>query len=463
MSEQPEVVDAQATEVARTTDEPGTGTDLEPRHSEVIEHRTETAKQAAWRYLSLVANVVAKTEFVPEAYRGKPAACMAALLYGADLGLGEMQSLQAVHVIKGKPTLSAEAMRALIIAAGHSIDVLAYTNEVVTMCGRRGDTGKEVTVSFSMEDARTAGLASSGSNYGKYPRAMLSARCTSELGRLQFPDVLMGVSYTPEEMDDERDPEPEPEGPIPMDPSPEPPLRIVTRDHRDAGKVIASGTGVNEEAVLTPRVDLGGHSVPAAQVVEDMPIDPLRPITEEERAEHRPFKGWPYSYVTNADGFNIRTCNACTHPCDQHSEIRRGCTICTCRNTFPPQPDDDDPAPTAAPVVAEAPSSDSSPPPARESEAGPLPTSTFRAVHAALRDCGFGDDERHALIGWVTNGRTDSSKGLTPDDAEVLLNLLGKVKSGTIQVDFTLDGSGAEVTATNDRGVAFLRGLATRV
>lgn len=456
MSEQPEVVDAQATEVARTTDEPGTGTDLEPRHSEVIEHRTETAKQAAWRYLSLVANVVAKTEFVPEAYRGKPAACMAALLYGADLGLGEMQSLQAVHVIKGKPTLSAEAMRALIIAAGHSIDVLAYTNEVVTMCGRRGDTGKEVTVSFSMEDARTAGLTSSGSNYGKYPRPMLSARCTSELGRLQFPDVLMGVSYTPEEMGDERDPEPEPEGPIPFEPVPEPPLRIVTRDHRDAGKVV-SGTGVNPENVLDAGPEPWVRSSPTPGFIPTMPSDGAG------TPEPEPFGGWPYSYVTNADGFDVRTCNACTHPTDQHSEIRRGCTICACRNTFPPQPDDDDLPPTAAPVVAEVPSSDSSPPPARESEAGPLPGTTFRAVHAALRDCGFGDDERHALIGWLTDWRTLSSKGLTADDAEVLLNLLGKVKSGTIQVDFTLDGSGAEVTATNDRGVAFLRGLATRV
>ena len=141
---------------------------------------------------------IAQTEFVPASYRNRPEAIFACLLYGRELGLGPMASLQAVNVIKGKPSLSPEAMRARVFAAGHRIDVLEYTDEKVSLHGIRSD-GTKANVEWTIEDAKRANLAG-GDSWRKYPRAMLVARATSELCRLLFPDVLNGASYSAEEL-----------------------------------------------------------------------------------------------------------------------------------------------------------------------------------------------------------------------------------------------------------------------
>ena len=77
------------------------------------------------------AQKIANTPFVPSAFRGKPEAVFAAILYGAELGIGPMQSLNCIHVIEGKPSMAPELMRALVAKAGHRIDVKLSSNDRV--------------------------------------------------------------------------------------------------------------------------------------------------------------------------------------------------------------------------------------------------------------------------------------------------------------------------------------------
>ena len=144
------------------------------------------------------AQKIANTPFVPTAFRGKPEAVFAAILYGDELGLGPMQSLNSIHVIEGKPSMSPELMRALVARAGHRLDVKLASNEKVVLWGKRADNDSEATVEWSIKDAQQAGLAGRGA-WKTYPRAMLLARATSELCRQIFSDCIMGLSYTPEE------------------------------------------------------------------------------------------------------------------------------------------------------------------------------------------------------------------------------------------------------------------------
>lgn len=152
--------------------------------------------ESTWKLATRVNN----TPFVPKAMQGKPEHVLACVLYGNELGLGPMQSLNSIHIIEGRAAASPELMRALVAKDGHRIDITENTNEACTMKGSRQDTGAEATVRWTMDDAKAAGLTHKD-NWKKYPRAMLAARATSELCRLLFPDVIAGLSYTPEEVE----------------------------------------------------------------------------------------------------------------------------------------------------------------------------------------------------------------------------------------------------------------------
>lgn len=148
-----------------------------------------------------LAERIYRTEFVKGALRGRPEAVLACILAGHEVGIGPLQALAKIDVIDGKPTMSSELMRALVLRAGHEIWVEENSNTRVTVCGRRAAREFVSKVTWTMDDAKRAGLAGK-QNWARYPRAMLLARATSELCRLMFADVLGGISYSAEEIED---------------------------------------------------------------------------------------------------------------------------------------------------------------------------------------------------------------------------------------------------------------------
>ena len=152
-----------------------------------------------------IAQRIGGTDFVPTGLRGNAAAITAALLYGAEVGLGRMQSLAKIAVINGRPTLAAEAQRALILAAGHDLWIEENTTERCTVCGQRRGSSATSRVTWTMDDARRANLAGK-QPWRMYPRQMLLARASAELARAVFPDAIGGLAAT-EELEDEPEPD----------------------------------------------------------------------------------------------------------------------------------------------------------------------------------------------------------------------------------------------------------------
>lgn len=143
--------------------------------------------------VSNLANFIAETDFVPKALRNRPAAVAACILTGRELGIGPMQSLKAIHMVQGVPSLSAEYKRARALAAGHEI-VFDDTNG--TRCvvrGRRLGTERWVTITWTTDMARRAKLDGKDV-WRQYPQRMLQARATSELCDILFPDASLGLA-----------------------------------------------------------------------------------------------------------------------------------------------------------------------------------------------------------------------------------------------------------------------------
>ena len=139
-----------------------------------------------------LARAICTTQFVPEALRNNVAGTTAAILYNREIGLPPMTGLNAVHVIKGKVGISAEMMRAQVLAAGHELWFEETNTSYCVISGRRAGSDRVTTVKYSESDAKTAGLFTND-NYKKNPRRMYQARATSELCALIFADVIRGM------------------------------------------------------------------------------------------------------------------------------------------------------------------------------------------------------------------------------------------------------------------------------
>jgi hypothetical protein len=166
--------------------------------SDMIPFESLLPSAKGWSLLKHQAVEILKSGYLPTAIK-TPEQVTVIILKGRELGIPPMQSLSHIHVINGKPTMSAELMLALILQK-HPQTKISFpirTNKEV-QCKVVRD-GQVSLFGFSMDDATAAGLLSNPS-WKKYPRAMLHARCVSEMARSLFPDAIAGVSYTPEEL-----------------------------------------------------------------------------------------------------------------------------------------------------------------------------------------------------------------------------------------------------------------------
>ena len=145
--------------------------------------------------------MLAESDLVPKDFRGKPGNCLIAMQWGSELGLKPLQALSNIAVVNGRAALWGDAVIALV----RSSPMCEYVHESddghTATCRSKRKGEKEHVTTFSMDDAKQAGLAGKQGPWTQYPKRMRQMRARAFNLRDVFPDVLRGMPVAEEVQD----------------------------------------------------------------------------------------------------------------------------------------------------------------------------------------------------------------------------------------------------------------------
>ena len=151
------------------------------------------------------AGYLADSDMVPKDFKGKPGNCLVAIQWGMEIGLKPLQAMQNIAVINGRPSLWGDAVIALVRSSPVCEWVIETQTDTVATCRvkRKGEPEQERT--FSLEDAKAAGLLGKAGPWTQFRKRMMQMRARAFAMRDVFPDVLKGLPVAEEVMDMPKD------------------------------------------------------------------------------------------------------------------------------------------------------------------------------------------------------------------------------------------------------------------
>lgn len=156
-----------------------------------------------------VAQSLADSQFIPTAFRGKMPDVFAAIVMGMEIGLPPMRALQSIAVVNGRPSVWGDTQLALVRSSGELesfseyYEGTEYNDDFKAVCRlRRKGEAEDTIEAFSVADAKKATLWGKTGPWTTNPKRMLRYRCRAFALRDKFPDVLLGITHTREELED---------------------------------------------------------------------------------------------------------------------------------------------------------------------------------------------------------------------------------------------------------------------
>lgn len=153
------------------------------------------------------ASIVTKTELVPKTYRNKEADAAVAVMYGMEIGLPPLASLQNIAVVNGMPTVWGDAQLSIVQSSGsYEWHKTSYTGKIedgsltAKFEVKRKDMSESVAKEFSIADAQSANLWGKGGTWKTHPKQMLGYKARAFALREAFADILKGI-HSAEEME----------------------------------------------------------------------------------------------------------------------------------------------------------------------------------------------------------------------------------------------------------------------
>jgi hypothetical protein len=137
-----------------------------------------------------------------------PADVLFVISVGEHLGLNAATALMNIYNVNGMPTMKADLKLALAKRhpeyAGCEIDANAERCIVKMRRKAENRTEEAITSTFTIDDAKRAGLFPKKDNWRMYPQRMLKARAISYAVNDLFPDIVFGMLSSEEAQDIDR-------------------------------------------------------------------------------------------------------------------------------------------------------------------------------------------------------------------------------------------------------------------
>lgn len=151
-----------------------------------------------------IAKMMSTTQLIPKAFQDKPADILVAFEFGRTLGLGQLQAIQNIAVINGKPSLYGDAV--LAVCSGHrdfenieEKQILDTEKNVIGYsCSVKRKGRAPVVQTFTIADAKLASLWGKQGPWRQYPNRMLQMRARGFALRDCFADALGGMQMAEE-------------------------------------------------------------------------------------------------------------------------------------------------------------------------------------------------------------------------------------------------------------------------
>ena len=150
-----------------------------------------------------LAQVISTADIIPDNYKNKAADCAIAIDMADRMGVSPMMVMQNLYVVKGKPSWSGQACKALIEGCGKfkpgSIRPVYFGDKGTDSRGCYlsalwADTGDKVEgPEVTLKMARAEGWIGKNPKWTNMPELMLAYRASAFFARVYCPEVLMGV------------------------------------------------------------------------------------------------------------------------------------------------------------------------------------------------------------------------------------------------------------------------------
>jgi hypothetical protein len=149
-----------------------------------------------------VANAIAASSLAPRGL-DRPEQILVAIMAGAELGLAPFQSLQSFAVVNGRPTLWGDGLMAVARSGGVRVKewMEGADEAAVAHCEVTRPDGEVIPRTFSVADAKKAGLWGKQGPWQQYPQRMLQMRARAWALRDGCADMLRGFQVREEAED----------------------------------------------------------------------------------------------------------------------------------------------------------------------------------------------------------------------------------------------------------------------